>query len=83
MLFFNIDDVELEPLIEPCTTKNIAETEPVYGNVGACVIPSVRVEDLWDYVKQKKENDVEGFRTEYRVIISTWSNSTQLLIRLY
>ncbi|XP_076079958.1 receptor-type tyrosine-protein phosphatase mu-like isoform X1 [Mytilus galloprovincialis] len=62
------DDVELEPLIEPCTTKNIAETEPVYGNVGACVIPSVRVEDLWDYVKQKKENDVEGFRTEYRLI---------------
>ncbi|XP_052095466.1 receptor-type tyrosine-protein phosphatase kappa-like isoform X3 [Mytilus californianus] len=36
--------------------------------VGACVIPSVRVEDLWDYVKQKKENDVEGFRTEYRLI---------------
>ncbi|XP_063401743.1 receptor-type tyrosine-protein phosphatase kappa-like isoform X3 [Mytilus trossulus] len=35
---------------------------------GACVIPSVRVEDLWDYVKQKKENDVEGFRTEYRLI---------------
>ncbi|CAC5399545.1 PTPRM [Mytilus coruscus] len=63
-----VDDVELEPLIEPCTTKNEAETEPVYGNVGACVIPSVRVEDLWDYVKQKKENDVEGFRTEYRLI---------------
>lgn len=63
-----VDDVELEPLIESCSNNNEHDNEPVYGNVGACVIPPVRVEDLWDYVKQKKENDVEGFRTEYRLI---------------
>ena len=79
-MFYFTDDVELEPLIESCSNNNNEdENEPVYGNVGDCVIPTVRVEDLWDYVKQKKENDVEGFRTEYRVILSAWIHNTDNL----
>lgn len=43
------------------------DLELVYGNVGFCIIVLVKVEDLWDYVKVNKINDVEGFKREYRV----------------
>ncbi|XP_014783728.1 receptor-type tyrosine-protein phosphatase T isoform X3 [Octopus bimaculoides] len=40
--------------------------EPVYGNLGV-TIPSVKVEDLWDYIKRNKENDMEGLKNEYKL----------------
>ena len=61
------DSFEIDPLIEPSTcTGTDNDSEPVYGNVG-CAIPPIRVEDLWDFVKQNKENNMEGLKTEYRV----------------
>ncbi|OWF35537.1 receptor-type tyrosine-protein phosphatase S-like isoform X1 [Mizuhopecten yessoensis] len=64
-----VDDVEAEPLIEHSTgTATDAESEPLYGNTGIGIFPAVKVEDLWDYVKQNKENEAEGLRREYRLI---------------
>lgn len=27
----------------------------------------MKVEDLWDYIKRNKENDMEGLKSEYKV----------------
>ena len=53
-------------MLEAATSASSIESEPVYGNIGYTVEP-VRVEDLWDYVKNNKCNDCEGLRREYRV----------------
>lgn len=42
------------------------DSEPLYGNIGVTV-SSIKIEDLWDYVKQNKENDLDGFKREYKV----------------
>ena len=56
--------MERDPLLD----GNISDTdsEPVYGNIGFDVV-SVKVEDLWDYVKNNKCNECEGFKREYKV----------------
>lgn len=53
---------------DPLLDGNVSDTdsEPVYGNIGFTVAP-VKVEDLWDYVKNNKCNDFEGFKREYKV----------------
>lgn len=68
ILFFFIflDDIEIEFLLEFSFGMD-GDLELVYGNVGFCIIVLVKVEDLWDYVKVNKINDVEGFKWEYRV----------------
>lgn len=76
-----VDDLEIEPLIETCTSIE-NESEPIYGNVGVCIIPPVRVEDLWDYVKLNKENSMEGLRKEYRVRIEQTTLNILLFLLL-
>lgn len=67
-LFIFLDDIEIEPLLEPSSGTD-GDSEPVYGNVGLCTIVPVKVEDLWDYVKANKINDAEGLKREYRVSV--------------
>ena len=57
---------ERDPLLESTTQVSDVDSEPVYGNIGFNV-PPVKVEDLWDYVKNNRCNDCEGFRREYKV----------------
>lgn len=59
------ENFEIEPLIESATTTD--QNEPLYGNLGL-TIPPVKVEDLWDYIKRNKENDMEGLKSEYKLI---------------
>ena len=61
------DTFEREPLLEAASGSS-NESEPVYGNIGYTVSP-VKVEDLWDYVKNNKCNDCEGLRREYKVCV--------------
>ncbi|KAK3576165.1 hypothetical protein CHS0354_016972 [Potamilus streckersoni] len=61
-----IESFESEPLIEASTASD-GESEPIYANIGYTVLP-VKVEDLWDYVKNNKVNDAEGFRKEFKLI---------------
>lgn len=63
-----LDDIEIEFLLEFSFGMD-GDLELVYGNVGFCIIVLVKVEDLWDYVKVNKINDVEGFKWEYRVSV--------------
>ena len=60
---------EAEPLLEASSARPV-ESEPVYSNVGAglTVVP-IKVEDLWDYIRNNKSNDMEGLKREYRVSV--------------
>lgn len=64
MLLFS-ETVDSDPLLDASAGSD-TDSEPVYGNIGFDVAP-VKVEDLWDYVKNNKCNDCEGFRREYKV----------------
>ena len=58
---------EAEPLLEASSARPV-ESEPVYSNVGAGVtMATIKVEDLWDYIRNNKTNDMEGLKREYRV----------------
>lgn len=62
-----------EPLIETGLhghglTLVIPPPEPIPDDTDIR-IPPIRVEDLWDYVKQSKANDSELLKREYRVSI--------------
>ncbi|ESO94440.1 hypothetical protein LOTGIDRAFT_118033 [Lottia gigantea] len=59
-------NIEAEPLIIPSSLNDI-ECEPIYSNVGTNV-PPIRVEDLWDYIKNSKDHDYGGFKREYKLI---------------
>ncbi|KAK6188530.1 hypothetical protein SNE40_004688 [Patella caerulea] len=59
-------NIEAEPLIIPSSLNDI-ECEPIYSNVGTN-IPPIRVEDLWDFIKNSKEQDYSGFKREYKLI---------------
>ncbi|KAL4236769.1 hypothetical protein ACF0H5_005154 [Mactra antiquata] len=61
-----IEAVDSDPLLDASIGSD-TDSEPVYGNIGFDVLP-VKVEDLWDYVKNNKCNDCEGFRREYKLI---------------
>lgn len=59
---------EAEPLLEASNTRSV-ESEPVYSNVGAGVhLGTIKVEDLWDYIRNNKANDMEGLKREYRLL---------------
>ncbi|KAH3848630.1 hypothetical protein DPMN_091010, partial [Dreissena polymorpha] len=63
-----IDTMDHNPLLGECPDAvSDTDSEPVYGNIGFDVVP-VRVEDLWDYVKNNKCNECEGFKREYKLI---------------
>ncbi|WAR24729.1 PTPRT-like protein [Mya arenaria] len=67
-----IDTMDVDPLLGAARSGgggHVSDTdsEPVYGNIGFEIL-SVRVEDLWDYVKNNKCNDCEGFKREYKLI---------------
>ena len=34
-------------------------------------VSPVRVEDLWDYIRQAKQTDMEGLKSEYKVTYRT------------
>ncbi|XP_060596915.1 receptor-type tyrosine-protein phosphatase F-like isoform X1 [Ruditapes philippinarum] len=61
-----IENVDSDPLLDASVGSD-TDSEPIYGNIGFDVAP-VKVEDLWDYVKNNKCNDCEGFRREYKLI---------------
>ncbi|KAL5021811.1 hypothetical protein ScPMuIL_000966 [Solemya velum] len=66
-----IDNLEV-PLIETGLhghglTLVIPPPEPIPDDTDV-KIPPIRVEDLWDYVKQSKTNDSELLKREYRLI---------------
>ncbi|RUS88217.1 hypothetical protein EGW08_004049, partial [Elysia chlorotica] len=56
---------EVEPLIEMPTTALLVATEPVYTNTDK-VYPPIKVEDLWDYIRSSKQNDLEGLKNEFK-----------------
>ncbi|XP_070194103.1 receptor-type tyrosine-protein phosphatase epsilon-like [Littorina saxatilis] len=59
---------EAEPLLEASSARPV-ESEPVYSNVGAgLTILPIKVEDLWDYIRNNKSNDMEGLKREYRML---------------
>nr|KAG5710302.1 hypothetical protein BaRGS_009018 [Batillaria attramentaria] len=59
---------EAEPLLEASSGRPV-ESEPVYSNVGAgVVLGTIKVEDLWDYIRNNKANDMEGLKREYRLL---------------
>ncbi|KAL8625683.1 hypothetical protein ACOMHN_043958 [Nucella lapillus] len=59
---------EAEPLLEASSARPV-ESEPVYSNVGAGVtVAPIRVEDLWDYIRNNKTNDLEGLKREYKML---------------
>lgn len=62
---------EAEPLLEH-SSQRVQDAEPVYSNVGIGLqsVPPIKVEDLWDYIRNNKSNDMEGLRREYRVRVS-------------
>ncbi|WAR24720.1 PTPRM-like protein [Mya arenaria] len=65
-----VDTMDVDPLLGAARSGgggHVSDTdsEPVYGNIGFEIL-SVRVEDLWDYVKNNKCNDCEGFKREYK-----------------
>lgn len=62
-----IEPIDSDPLLDAASTVSETDSEPVYGNIGFEVVP-VKVEDLWDYVKNNKCNDCEGFRRDYKLI---------------
>ncbi|XP_076441135.1 receptor-type tyrosine-protein phosphatase T-like [Babylonia areolata] len=59
---------EAEPLLEASSARPV-ESEPVYSNVGAgAVVAPIKVEDLWDYIRNNKSNDMEGLKREYKML---------------
>ncbi|PVD22956.1 hypothetical protein C0Q70_16216 [Pomacea canaliculata] len=70
-LLSSLDHVstEAEPLLEH-SSQRVQDAEPVYSNVGIGLqsVPPIKVEDLWDYIRNNKSNDMEGLRREYRML---------------
>ncbi|KAL8611618.1 hypothetical protein ACOMHN_064739 [Nucella lapillus] len=60
--------MEAEPLLENSSARPV-ESDPVYSNVGTGLnAANIKVEDLWDYIRNNKCNDMEGLKREYRVL---------------
>lgn len=48
--------------------QDVAETDPLYCNTGINLTRDpISVENLWNYVKEKKGSSMEGFKQEYDV----------------
>ena len=50
-------------------TPEFCEREPLYGSVSDVgdSRKSINIDHLWDYIKQKKSDKIDGFRQEYDV----------------
>ena len=57
---------EVEPLIETPSSELLVQAEPVYTNTDD-VYPPIKVEDLWDYIRSAKQNDLDGLKKEFKV----------------
>lgn len=65
MIFMLIaENLEAEPLIENAYTDVLLDTQPAYTSE---IIPPIKVEDLWDYIRTAKLDDLEGLKKEYKV----------------
>lgn len=58
---------EIEPLIEAASTDLLVQSEPMYTNTDD-VYPPIKVEDLWDYIRSAKQNDLEGLKKEFKLL---------------
>lgn len=63
---FFAENIEVEPLIENASTEILLSTEPVYSNTNEAIAP-IKVEDLWDYIRSAKMNDLDGLKKEFKV----------------
>ena len=52
---------------------DFSETEPLYGNADMAVHQRkpIPVDNLWNYVKEKKQSTTDSLKTEYDVSSST------------
>lgn len=58
------------------TLPDQGETEPLYGNTDAeSSHAPISVENLWNFVKEKKNSKVDNFRQEYEVGAVCFSQS--------
>ena len=49
-------------------TRTDNEMEPLYGNAGPELIRKpISIENLWNFVKEKKNSKTDSLRTEYEV----------------
>ncbi|XP_076463157.1 receptor-type tyrosine-protein phosphatase T-like isoform X2 [Babylonia areolata] len=59
---------EVEPLLE-ASSDHPVESDPVYSNVGAgLTMAPIKVEDLWDYIRNNKSNNMEGLKREHKML---------------
>ncbi|GFN95135.1 receptor-type tyrosine-protein phosphatase t, partial [Plakobranchus ocellatus] len=58
---------EVEQLIDVPSTELLVEAEPVYTNTDD-VYPPIKVEDLWDYIRSAKQNDLDGLKKEFKLL---------------
>ncbi|KAK3787252.1 hypothetical protein RRG08_055974 [Elysia crispata] len=52
---------------EPSTPVGKVQAEPVYTNTDD-VYPPIKVEDLWDYIRSAKQNDLDGLKKEFKLL---------------
>ncbi|KAK0064948.1 receptor-type tyrosine-protein phosphatase alpha, partial [Biomphalaria pfeifferi] len=63
----SIDNIDSEPLINSPLNDCILDSEPMYYNSDDVIAP-IKVEDLWDYIRSNKQNDLEGLKREFKLL---------------
>ncbi|XP_059158477.1 receptor-type tyrosine-protein phosphatase mu-like [Physella acuta] len=62
-----IDTFDQDPLIDLPKKAPMLDTEPMYCNADDIIAP-IKVEDLWDYIRSAKQNDLEGLKKEFKLL---------------
>ncbi|CAG5120854.1 unnamed protein product, partial [Candidula unifasciata] len=66
ILILIAENGEAEPLIENACS-DVLDTQPAYLNTSE-IIPPIKVEDLWDYIRTAKLDDLEGLKKEFKLL---------------
>ncbi|CAL1529511.1 unnamed protein product [Lymnaea stagnalis] len=61
------ENIDIEPLINTTKKEILMDIEPLYCNTDDVIAP-IKVEDLWDYIRTAKQNDLEGLKREFKLL---------------